>query len=176
MILLVVAASRPEVGEDSVTVYGVVSSLVVVGLVLTFLVSLGFLMGILLRRPLLAVVILVFVWYPIGFVLSVFSLEQFSPISLNQGIYTQLRRPCPLIGTDEEEEASAVGAEDITGQLNNLLKVFSVGASEPAPRKQQFFEKPEFEDFSLFSVILGYGLPTLATVMLAAFCFHRRDL
>ena len=61
------------------TCYGVVASLIVVSLVLTFLVTLAFFAGTLLRNALLAAVLLVFVWFPVNLVLHTFSLEEFSP-------------------------------------------------------------------------------------------------
>ena len=88
-VVVVTLAKRP-VPDDTVTVYGIISAMAVVGLVLTFLTSLAFLAGTLLRRPLLALVVLVFLWYPVGLILSVFSLEEFSPLSLNRAISTQL--------------------------------------------------------------------------------------
>jgi hypothetical protein len=48
-IIIVSLADRPT-PEDSITLYGIVASLSVVGLVLTFLVSVGFLLGTLLRN------------------------------------------------------------------------------------------------------------------------------
>ena len=53
------SAKRP-LPDDGVTLYGVLASLGVVALVLTFLVTLSFLAGTLLRRSLLAVVVLIF--------------------------------------------------------------------------------------------------------------------
>jgi ABC-type transport system involved in multi-copper enzyme maturation permease subunit len=72
-VIVVTLAKRP-VPDDTVTIYGIVSAMSVVGLVLTFLTSLAFLAGTLLRGPLLALVVLVFLWYPVGLILSVFSL------------------------------------------------------------------------------------------------------
>ena len=60
-------------------------------LVLTFLVTLAFFAGTLLRNALLAAVVLVFVWFPVNLVLHTFSLEEFSPISLSQALPTLLR-------------------------------------------------------------------------------------
>jgi len=130
MILLVTLAKRP-VPDDTVTIYGVVSSLFLVGLVQTFLVSLGVLMGTLLRKPLLAVVVLVFLWYPVGLILSVFSLEEFSPVSLSRAISTQLRRP--LLKSERDDEA-AVNTEEIqtfSRQMDNFFNIMS--GAKPAP-------------------------------------------
>ncbi len=89
-IAMLTLAQRPA-PQDYVTLYGIITSLFVVGLVLSLIVSLGFLAGTLLRKPLLAVVVLVFVWYPVNLVLSAFSLEEFSPISLSRAIPIQLQ-------------------------------------------------------------------------------------
>lgn len=160
--------------EDSVSFYGIVSSLFMVGWVLTFLVSMGYLTGTLLRKPVLAVILLIFIWYPINLVLHTFSMEQFSPISLNQALTTQLRqpwRPGPDVveNKTDDEEARALSA-----QLNRFFRVFS----EPKPKtsKPEFFEREEYKDISVRSVCLGYGLPTLFCVAVAALVFHRRDL
>lgn len=174
-IVLVMLAKRP-VPDDTVTVYGIVTSLGVVGLVLTFLVSLGFLTGTLLRKPLLAVVVLIFVWYPIGLVLSVFSLEEFSPISLNRAISTQLRRSWRETDAVAKDAAAAKDAEVFTDQVSNFFSVFSGVKSKPEVSKPDFFEGEKFDDFSLFRVILGYGLPTIAAVILSSLCFYWRDI
>ncbi|UCD51050.1 MAG: ABC transporter permease [Phycisphaerales bacterium] len=172
-IVLIVLAKRP-VPDDTVTVYGIVTSLAVVGLVLAFLVSLGFLAGTLLRKPLLAVVVLIFIWYPIGLILSIFSLEEFSPISLNRAISTQLRQSWRQ--TYDTDKADPDDAYVFTDQMSNFFKVLSGEPSEPKADRPDFFEGQKFDDFSLLRVILGYGLPTLAAVLLSALCFHWRDL
>jgi ABC-type transport system involved in multi-copper enzyme maturation permease subunit len=174
-IVLVMMAKRP-VPDDTVTIYGIVTSLGVVGLVLTFLVSLGFLTGTLLRKPLLAVVVLIFIWYPIGLILSVFSLEEFSPISLNRAISTQLRRPLRETDATSKVAAGAKDSEIFTDQVSNFFSVFSGVKSKPEVSKPDFFESEKFGDFSLFRVILGYGLPTIAAVILSSLCFYWRDI
>jgi ABC-type transport system involved in multi-copper enzyme maturation permease subunit len=173
-IILIMLAERPLVAEDTVTVYGIVTSLTIVGLVLAFLVSLGFLAGTLLRKPLLAVVVLIFIWYPIGLILSVFSLEEFSPISLNRAISTQLRQSWRQ--TDGKDKANPDDAYVVTDLMSNFSSIFSGSPSEPKAAQPDFFEGQKFEDFSLLRVILGYGLPTLAAVFLATLSFHWRDL
>lgn len=183
--VLIVALARRPVSEDAVTLYGVVASLAVVGLVLTFLVSLGFLLGTLFRGPLVAVVVLVFVWYPISLVLNIFSLEEFSPISLNQAIPTLLRQPWSTpekpTGDDLQKESGKSDWQQTAKEINDFASFFSEGsrASRPAKTpepKPGFFQSKNYEDFSLTRVALGYGLPTLAAVGLAALCFCLRDL
>jgi ABC-type transport system involved in multi-copper enzyme maturation permease subunit len=174
-IIVVTLAKRP-VREDFVTVYGIISALFVVGLVLTFLVSLGFLMGALLRKPLLAVVVLIFIWYPISLILSFFSLEQFSPVSLSRAVSTQLRQSW----RQSEDEAKAAGTmqdmQQFSEQFSSFLNRLSGAPARPKTSKTDFFKAKEFEDFSLFRVTLGYGLPTLAAVILTMLCFYCRDL
>jgi len=174
-IILVMLAKRP-VPEDTVTIYGIVTALGVVGLVLTFLVSLGFLMGTLLRKPLLAVVVLVFIWYPIGLILSVFSLEEFSPISLSRAISTQLRQSWREPGANLQSKADAEDINGVTDQMSHFFSVLSGVQPKPKAANPDFFEGGKFEDFSLLRVTLGYGLPTLAAVFLASLCFYWRDL
>jgi len=173
-IVLVTLAKRP-VPEDTVTIYGIVTAVGVVGLVLTFLVSLGLLMGTLLRKPLLAVVVLVFVWYPISLTLSIFSLEEFSPISLSQALPTQLRQSWREV---EEKSETKVNKQDntFTNQFSNFFSVLSGVKPKPKASNPEFFESKKFEDCSLGWVTLGYGLPTLVAVILATLCFYLRDL
>jgi ABC-type transport system involved in multi-copper enzyme maturation permease subunit len=174
-LVLVTWAKRP-VPEDTVTFLGVVSALGVVGLVLTFLVSLGFLAGTLLHKPLLAAVVLVFVWYPSGAVLNVFSLEEFSPISLSRAMCTQLRQPWRTPEANAKDQASAQDMEALARQVDHFLSVFSNGQARPAAAPPDFFEGGRFGDFSLPRVLLGYGVPTLMAVALALLFFYRRDL
>jgi ABC-type transport system involved in multi-copper enzyme maturation permease subunit len=175
VILLVTLAKRPAVPEDTVTVYGVATALFVVGLVLTFLVSLGFLMGTLLRKPLLAVVVLIFVWYPISVILSVFSLEEFSPISLCQALPTQLRQPWRQVEGGSKVNANKLDMNAFSS-LSNFFSVLSPTTPQPKAAKPDFFESKKFANFSLLRVTLGYGLPTLMAVVLATLSFYWRDL
>jgi ABC-type transport system involved in multi-copper enzyme maturation permease subunit len=170
-VAIVVYAKRP-VADDGVTLYGIIAALSVVGLVLALQVSLGFLMGTLLRRSLLAVVVLLLAWYPINLVLHTFSLEEFSPISLNQALPTLLRQPW---SEDPEAETSKAGdMEALAQQAAQFLSILSGGPSQPAARPG-FFERASYEDFSLVRVLLGYGIPTLLSIALATVCFNVRD-
>jgi ABC-type transport system involved in multi-copper enzyme maturation permease subunit len=173
-VALVTLANRP-VAEDSVTIYGTLAALSVVGLVLTFQVSLGFLLGTLLRRPLLAIVLLLFIWYPVNGLLSTFSLEEFSPISLSQSLPTLLRQPWSK--TDGPTRANPdLDLEAISRQTSEFLSVFGGPSATPPQHKPGFFERNNYDDFSLLRVILGYGIPTAASVALATICFCLRDL
>ncbi len=175
MILLVTLAKRP-VPEDTVTIYGVISSLFLVGLVQTFLVSLSFLMGTLLHRPLLAVVVLVFLWYPVGLILSVFSLEEFSPVSLSRAISTQLRRPLLKSDGGDEQAENTQEIQTFSRQMDNFFNIMSGAKPAPEASRPEFFEGEEFEDLSAVRVLLGYGVPSVVAVLLAGVCFYRRDL
>jgi ABC-type transport system involved in multi-copper enzyme maturation permease subunit len=176
-VLLAVFAKRPAVTPDSVTWYGMLCAAALVSLVLTFLVSLGFVAGTLLRRPLVAAVVLFFVWYPANFVLDTFSLEEFSPITLNRALPTLLRTPWSTDGEAAGRKVSAADAEAMTRQAAQFLSVLSGSApARPARESPEFFERGNYEDFSFWKVFLGYSIPTLAAVGLATWCFCRRDL
>jgi ABC-type transport system involved in multi-copper enzyme maturation permease subunit len=174
-ILLVTLANRPA-PTDAVTFYGIIAATSLVGLVLTFQVSLGFLFGTVLRNTLAAVVVLVFLWYPINLVLNVFSLEAFSPISLNQAIPTLLRQPW-------RESDQATQDIDISAEIEALARqaalLYGSWSGNPTPQQRpepDFFNRDHYQDFSLPWVALGYGIPTLAAIALAVMCFCRRDL
>jgi ABC-type transport system involved in multi-copper enzyme maturation permease subunit len=174
-ICLVVFAERPS-SNDSVTFYGILASLIVVSLVMTFLVSLGFFAGTLLRSPLLAAVVLVLFWMPINVVLHQFSLEEISPLSLTQALPKLLQTPW----RETQEEEGVTTQEDLEAaamQAARSLMMFAGAQPEP-PQRDGFFAQGEgrYDDFSLTRVLLGYGLPTLATLGLALLCFCWRDL
>ncbi len=170
-IAAVTLAKRPT-PPDTVTLYGTIASLAVVGLVLTFLVSVGFLLGVVLRNTWLAVTLLVFLWFPINLLLHTFSLEEFSPISLTQSLPTLLRQPWY-----EADQASRPPETDIAFQ--DALRFFGSLSGGPAavpPRDQDFFASGNYRDFSLRRVLLGYGVPLLTALVTATWCFCRRDL
>lgn len=171
VVAIVVFARRP-VADDGVTLYGTLAALSVVGLVLALQVSLGFLMGTLLRRSLLAVAVLLLAWYPLNFILHTFSLEELSPVSLNQALPTLLRQPWHE--DPQAETAKAGDMEALAQQAAQFLNLLSGGPSQPAA-KPGFFERASYDDFSLPSVLLGYGLPTLLSIALATVCFNIRD-
>jgi len=173
-ILIATLAQRPPaVRADTVTLYGTLAALGVVGLVLTFLVSMGFLLGALLRNQLLALVVLVFLWFPVNQVLHMFSLEEFSPISLTQALPTLLRQPWrDTAGTSANGPDMSALARDASG----LLGFLGVQPQAPASRPDFFDREDEFDDFRLGRVVLGYGVPTLLAISLATLCFCVRDL
>jgi len=179
-IAVLALANRPAPG-DAATAYGVLGALGATALVMIFQVSLAFLLGTVLQKPLLAVVLLMFIWYPINGVLSVFSLEEFSPISLNQALPTLLRQPWHEVEEDPQQAATDEELAALSRQAAHFLKVLSGGAptrgsEQPVEQKPTFFDHAEYADFSLANVLLGYGIPTLAAVALATLCFCLRDL
>lgn len=174
-ILLAVWAKRPA-PPDEVTAYGLIASLGLVSLVLTFLVSLGFLVGTLLRGAVLAMVVLLFVWFPINMILNVFALEEFSTITLDQALPELLRRPW---SASEAAERPGVSEKDLAKIAEGASFVYLLTGGTPPPppeEKKGFYDRDEFEDFSLWRVILGYGLPTVLAIGLAAVWFSRQDL
>ncbi len=184
-LLLAVYAKR-NVAEDHVTLYGVLTTLAVVSLVQVSLVTLGFLVGTLLRRPLLAAVILVFTWLPINLVLSTFSLEEFSPFTLQQAVPTLLRTTWKTEEEDAEAEKSAsqLSQKDIeefeamTANGGDMVWRSLTGQSPPPaqPQRGGLFQNMVFDDLSVPRVLLGYGVPTLLALGLALLVFNRRDL
>ena len=171
---LVAWAKRP-VEADGVTLYGVVAALGVVALVLTFLVSLAFLAGTVLHKPLLAVVVLIFVWFPINLILYTFSLEEFSPISLSQAMPTLLRTAWNEEEAESPRELTADDIKALSRQADQFMSILS-GKSPPREPEESFFDKGDYKDFSLWRVGLGYGVPTLLALVLSAAFFCWRDL
>jgi ABC-type transport system involved in multi-copper enzyme maturation permease subunit len=169
-IAIVAFADRP-VPDDTVTFYGTAGAVGVVGLVLTFLVSMGFLLGTLLRNQLLAIVVLAFLWFPVNLILNLFSLEEFSPISLNQALPTLLRQPW----TEVDVESKEASFQEAARQAAEFFSGFGGAPDKPA-ELPGFFEREGFDDFSLWRVLMGYGIPTLAALALAMMTFCLRDL
>lgn len=166
------AVKRTAAAADHVTLFGLFAGLAVVSLVLTLQVTLGYLLGTVLRRPLLAIVVLLFVWYPSDIILHQLSLEQFSTISLSQAMPELLHSHWreTLGRPDPGAPISALASE-----ANRFLRGFGADAAA-AQRKQNFFDRGHYEDFSLPRVVLGYGLPTILALALTAVSFCRRDL
>ena len=174
-ICLLILWERP-VPQDTVTLYGISAALAVVGLVLTFQVSLAFLLGTVLHRPILTIVVLLFLWYPVNSVLHAFQLEQFSPISLSQATPTLLRQSWRPLPANVPIEMSDQELDALARQAAHFLNVLSgADAGKAADENQPFFDRQEFDDISLARVVLGYGIPTLAAITLATLSFSRRD-
>ncbi len=167
------AFARRHAG-DGITLFGVAAALSVSGLVLALQMTLGFLFGTVLRRPLLAAVLLLFVWYPWDVVLHRLELEEFSTISLSQAMPELVRAPAwgrpNTVGTGPSREIQA-SADQAMRFLSGLG-----GLARTPERKPGFFQNRRHEDLSLSRVALGYGLPTALALALALLCFCRRDL
>ena len=118
---------------------------------------------------------LVFLWYPAGLILSVFSLEEFSPISLSRAISTQLRQTLCTPETRADDSEGEKSAQVLPAGVEDFFRVFSGAPSQPSATKPDFFESEKFDDFSLLRVLLGYGVPTVLAVILALLCFCWRD-
>lgn len=166
--MVVVLARRPA-PADTVTVYGLIAALCVVAIVLILQVSLSFLLGTLLRRSIPAVLVLLFLWYPVSGVLHTFKLEYFSPISLSQAMPSLLRQPW------RGENAPSVAASELPGEIRLDGVRFEELLS--GQRKQEsFFESTAYTDVSLLRVALGYGIPTGLALGLSLLVFSMRDL
>jgi hypothetical protein len=173
--IFVLALAKRPVPNDGVTLYGILIALTVVGLVLVFLVSLAFLVGTLLRHPLLAAVVLVFLWFPVNMVLHAFSLEELSPISLTQALPTALKTPWRTT-KDNVPETKPEDIDALARQAASFLNALSTGSAAAKQPPPEFFEAGEYEDFSVMRVMCGYGLPAVLAVGLAMLVFYRRDL
>ncbi len=173
---LLAVFARRAVPDDHVTLYGLIATLTVVGLIQVFLVTLGFLMGTLLRRPMLAAVVLVLVWLPVNLILSTFSLEQFSPLTMYQAVPSLLRTPWTTVEQAEGPATTREDAEALAAQAEQFMRLLS--GHSPPPRQQQagFFEPRVFEQLSVLRILAGYGLPSLGALMLSLWIFNRRDL
>jgi ABC-type transport system involved in multi-copper enzyme maturation permease subunit len=176
-VALLSVFARRGVADDPVTAYGVIATLAVVGLIQTFLVTLGFLVGTLLRRPMLAAVVLVFTWLPVNLVLGTFSLEQFSPLTMYQAVPTLLRTPWTAVEEPDAPASNREDAEALAAQAEQFMRLLS-GHSAPHARQQQggFFEPRVFEGLSVTRLLAGYGLPALGALLLSLWVFNRRDL
>ena len=80
-----------------------------------------------------------------------------SPISLIQALPTVLRQPWREVEPDAEQTPTP-------------------GEPDKQAGSPGFFQRDEFEDFSLRRVVLGYGISTLAALSLATLSFCMRDL
>lgn len=166
-------AKRP-VAEDPVTTYGAIVSLGVTTLVLLGVLSLGFLMGVLLKNAWLALLVVLFIWYPINVVLTTFRLAEISPISLNQAMPTLLRKTWK-----EVPEKSAVNPLDaliLQKQADQFLQALT-GRPSRQPRNPDFFDHDiEYQNVRPWRIALCYSLPMVAFFGLAYLCFWWRDL
>ena len=175
--VMLIVLSRHAATQRPVTLYGAVAAIAVVALVLTFLVTLSFLAGTALRRPLVAAVVMIVLWFPIYAILHTFSLEEFSPISLTQALPTLLRTPWQQGQEDTDNEQMSADAEALMREGQAFLSALTGGAAPAAKQKKEdFFSRGDYQDFSLTRVGLGYGIPTLLALLLSGVLFCWRDL
>ena len=122
--------------------------------------------------------VLVFVWFPVNFILTTFNLEEFSPTSLAQAVPTLLRQTWSESEADPQDTMSRDEIEALSAQAANFMSVLSGAKPQRVARENPEFlsHDEEFEDFSLVRVVLGYGIPTLLAVGLALLVFCMRDL
>ncbi len=169
--VVVIFADRPPT-PDGVTVYGLVTSLAAVSVVLVALVSLGFFFGTLLKNTLLALLVMLFVWYPINLVLNTFHLEEISPISLNQALPTMLRATW---STEDEDRIDPSELAELQQQAQAFLQALS-GQQPPPTRRRDFFGHEDlYRDMAIWRVFLGYGIPIVVTMAIAVWKFRRED-
>ena len=159
--------------ESSVTFYGTAAAVGVVALVLTFQVSLAFLLGTVLRNPLWTIVILLFLWYPVNIVLHQFRLEEFSPLSLSQAVSTLVQQPPPWVETSVDKQQG----QSVSESVDQFAKWFAPTSQDlPGADTPRFFERQDYDDFSLAWVLAAYGVLTATSLGLAMLCFGLRDL
>ena len=159
--------------ESSVTFYGTTAAVGVVALVLTFQVSLAFLLGTVLRNPVWTIVVLLFLWYPVNIVLHQFRLEEFSPLSLSQAVSTLVRQRPPWVETPVEKPQGPSVSESV----DQFTKWFGPAAEDSTETDNPgFFQRQEYDDFSLAWVLAAYGVLTGTSLGLAMVCFGLRDL
>ncbi|WP_347245342.1 hypothetical protein [Thermogutta sp.] len=166
-------ADRP-VKADPVTTYGAVVGLGIVVLVLLGILSLGFLMGVLLRNAWVALLVVLFVWYPINGVLTTFRLAEFSPISLNQALPTVFRKSWSTPAASDQVNPLDVAI--LQQQADEFLRVFSGPPQRPERRPEFFRHDLEYKDIRPGRVALSYTLPVLLFFGLSYLCFWYRDL
>ncbi len=158
--------------------YGILIALTVVGVVLDVSRVARLLVGTVLRHPMLAAVVLVFLWFPVNLVLHAFSFEELSPISLTQALPTVLQTPW------RSKDASA----ELDHQKEDLDATDATGGQLPQracpPDRRPWIVPPRISlkrgqttmisPYSEFCA--GTDLPALLAVALALLIFHRRDL
>lgn len=164
-------ADRP-VSPDPVTLDGMVVASTLVVLVLLGLLSLGFLLGVLLRNGWMALVLAFFVWYPINVLLSTFRMEEFSPISLNQATPVVLRKSWFL----PDKESEKVDIAQLQQQFAEFVRSL-MGPPTPQRRERGFFSEVDaYQNIRPWRVGLSYGLITILLTAGSYAIFYWRDL
>lgn len=167
-------ADRP-VAEDPVTTYGAIVGLGVPMLVLLGVLSLGFLMGVLLRNAWLALLVVLFIWYPINMVLTTFRLAEISPISLNQALPTLLRKTWR--DTADQEKINPLEAAILQKQADQFIQALTGRPARRPSRTPDFFEHDlDYQNVRPWRIVLSYTVPMFVFFGLSYVCFWRRDL
>ena len=166
-------ADRP-VESDPVTSYGVIMASLVVILVVLGVLSLGFFVGIILRNAWLALLVVLFIWYPINAVFTTFRLEELSPISLNQALPTLMRKTWQTA-----EEVTEIRPRDLIvlqQQADQFLQSLTGRPRRPAKEPAFFEHDLEYQDIKPWRVVLSYAVPIVVFLGLSYVCFYFRDL
>lgn len=166
-------ADRP-VESDPVATYGVFVASLVVGLVLLGVLSLGFFAGVLLRNSWLALLVVLFVWYPANLLFTTFRLEELSPVSLNQALPTLMRKTWETAKT--ESDIRPMDLIVLQQQADQFIQSLTGRPRRPA-REPAFFEHDlEYQDIRPWRVVLSYAIPIVVFLGLSYVCFYFRDL
>lgn len=177
-VIAVVAGDRPEVVETQpVTLFGLTAALAIVLVVLAFLVTVGVWLGTLFKNAWLAMVVLLFVWYPINAILMTFHLAQFSPVSLDQAMPSIVRKSWAKAEESNVEAAGPLQAE-MQRQAEEFIRSLT-GTARPEPRTREpgfYRHSDKYEDLSVAKVILSYGGLTILFWGVTMLVFYFRDL
>jgi len=166
-------ADRP-VESDPVATYGVVMASLVVGLVLLGILSLGFVAGVILRNSWLALLVVLFIWYPANLLFTTFRLEELSPVSLNQALPTLLRKTWQTSTTETEIRPKDLIV--LQQQADQFIQSLTGRQRRPA-REPDFFEHDlEYQDIRPWRVVFSYAIPVVVFLGLSYVCFYFRDL
>lgn len=177
-VIAIVAGDRPQVVETQpVTLFGLTAAVAVVLVVLAFLVTVGVLLGTLFKNAWLAMIVLLFVWYPINAILMTFHLAEFSPISLDQAMPSILRKNWSEAEESKSETAGPLQAE-VQRQAEEFIRSLT-GTARPErqPKGPEFYRHDDkYEDLSVAKVIVSYGGLTMLLWGLTMLIFYFRDL
>lgn len=166
-------ADRP-VEADPVAAYGVFMASLIVALVLLGLLSLGFFVGVILRNSWLALLVVLFVWYPINLLFTTFRLEELSPVSLNQALPTLMRKTWETANAINEIRPRDLIV--LQKQADQFIQSLT-GRQRRSAREPDFFEHDiEYQDIRPWRVTLSYAVPIAVFLGLSYLCFYFRDL
>lgn len=166
-------ADRP-VESDPVATYGVFMASLIVVLVLLGILSLGFFAGVILRNSWLALLVVLFVWYPANLLFTTFRLEELSPVSLNQALPTLMRKTWET--ADAVNEIRPADLIVLQQQADQFIQSLTGRPRRPA-REPAFFEHDlEYQDIRPWRVMISYAVPIAVFLGFSYLCFYFRDL